>query len=86
MTEYVAPASLKAARAVGGDDWFVERMKVVCEIEDKSYSERLGYMVAYSLEEFIDVDEHMTVSTARVSDNKLKSAITTQYGKLEATV
>lgn len=78
------PATLKAARAVGGDDFFVVRLQVMCILEEKPYSERLAYMVANSLAAEIVVDEDMTVSTLAVTDNKLKSALNTQYAKLEA--
>lgn len=81
MTDF--PASLKAARAVNGDDWFIERMKVLCVLDGKTFSDRLAYMVAYSLADEIDVDDDYAVETGRVTDNKLKSAITTQSKKLE---
>lgn len=77
------PATLKAARAVGGCDFFMERLRVLCIIEAKPFSERLAYMVAYSLAGDIVVDEDMTVATVGVTDNKLKSALNTQYAKLE---
>ena len=77
-------ASLKAARAVDGDDWFVARMKVICVTEGIEYSQRLAYLVAISVAALIAVDEFMTVDTSGVDDNKLKSALTTQATKIGA--
>lgn len=77
------PASLKAARAVWGDDFFIERLKVVCSIEECEYSERLALMVANSVADQITVDGNMTVNTLGVDDSKLKSALRTQWNKLE---
>ena len=82
MTE--VSASLKAARAVDGDDWFVARMKVLCVTEGIEYSQRLAYLVALSVADKIVVDEFMTVDTSGVDDNKLKSALTTQATKIGA--
>ena len=78
-------ASLKAARAVDGDDWFVARMKVLCVTEGIEYSQRLAYLVALSVADKIQVDEFMTVDTSGVDDNKLKSALTTQATKIGAS-
>ena len=77
-------ASLKAARAVDGDDWFVARMKVICVTEGIEYSQRLAYLVALSVADKIVVDDFMTVVTSGVDDNKLKSALTTQATKIGA--
>ena len=77
-------ASLKAARAVDGDDYFVARMKVLCVTEAIEYSQRLAYMTALSVAGQIQVDEFMTVDTSGVDDNKLKSALTTQATKIGA--
>ena len=77
-------ASLKAARAVDGDDYFVARMKVLCVTEGIEYSQRLAYLVALSVADKIVVDEFMTVDTSGVDDNKLKSALTTQATKIGA--
>ena len=82
MTE--VSASLKAARAVDGDDYFVVRMKVLCVTEGIEYSQRLAYLVALSVADKIVVDEFMTVDTSGVDDNKLKSALTTQATKIGA--
>lgn len=82
MTE--VSASLKAARAVDGDDYFVARMKVLCVTEGIEYSQRLAYLVALSVAGQIQVDEFMTVDTSGVDDNKLKSALTTQATKIGA--
>ena len=82
MTE--VSASLKAARAVDGDDWFVARMKVLCVTEGIEYSQRLAYLVALSVAGQIQVDEFMTVDTSGADDNKLKSALTTQATKIGA--
>ena len=67
-------ASLKAARAVDGDDYFVARMKVLCVTEGIEYSQRLAYLVTLSVADKIVVDEFMTVTTAGVTDADLKSA------------
>ena len=77
-------ASLKAARAVDGDDYFVARMKVLCVTEGIEYSQRLAYLVALTVADKIVVDEFMTVDTSGVDDNKLKSALTTQATKIGA--
>ena len=77
-------ASLKAARAVDGDDWFVARMKVLCVTEGIEYSQRLAYLVALTVADKIVVDDFMTVNTSGVDDNKLKSALTTQATKIGA--
>ena len=77
-------ASLKAARAVDGDDYFVARMKVLCVTEGIEYTQRLAYMTALSVAGQIQVDEFMTVDTTGVDDNKLKSALTTQATKIGA--
>ena len=77
-------ASLKAARAVDGDDYFVARMKVLCVTEGIEYSQRLAYLVALSVADKIVVDDFMTVVTSGVDDNKLKSALTTQATKIGA--
>ena len=77
-------ASLKAARAVDGDDWFVARMKVLCVTEGIEYTHRLAYLTALSVAGQIQVDEFMTVDTSGVDDNKLKSALTTQAKKVAA--
>ena len=82
MTE--VSASLKAARAVDGDDWFVARMKVLCVTEGIEYSQRLAYLVALTVADKIVVDDFMTVDTSGVDDNKLKSALTTQATKIDA--
>ena len=67
-------ASLKAARAVDGDDWFVARMKVLCVTEGIEYSQRLAYLVALAVADKIVVDDFMTVNTAGVADADLESA------------
>ena len=67
-------ASLKAARAVDGDDWFVARMKVLCVTEGIEYTQRLAYLVALRAADNIVVDEFMAVTTAGVADADLKSA------------
>lgn len=69
------PDSLKAARAVDGDVWFVERLKVICTTENIDYSQRLAYMVAGAVAEHIEVDENLTVSTQDVTDTDLKDAV-----------
>ena len=73
MTE--VSASLKAARAVDGDDWFVARMKVLCVTEGIEYSQRLAYMTALSVADKIQVDEFMTVDTTGVTDDELHAAV-----------
>ena len=73
MTE--VSASLKAARAVDGDDWFVARMKVLCVTEGIEYSQRLAYLVALSAADKIQVDEFMTVDTTGVTDDELHAAV-----------
>ena len=77
-------ASLKAARAVDGDDYFVARMKVLCVTGGIEYSQRLAYLVALTVADKIMVDDFMTVDTSGVDDNKLKSALTTQATKIGA--
>lgn len=69
------PNSLKAARAVDGDDWFVERLKVICTTENIDYSQRLAYMVAVEVADHIVVDENLTVNTAGVTDEDLEAAV-----------
>ena len=68
------PNSLKAARAVDGDVWFIERLKVLCTVENMDYSHRLAYMVGIAVADHITVDENLTVNTAGVTDADLKSA------------
>ena len=73
MTE--VSASLKAARAVDGDDWFVARMKVLCITGNIEYSQRLAYLAALSVAPKIAVDEFMTVTTSDVTDEQLQAAV-----------
>ena len=84
MTE--VSASLKAARAVDGDDWFVARMNVICVTEGIEYSQRLAYLVALSVADKIVVDEFMTVDTSGVTDDELQAAVLTAASDLGAVI
>lgn len=66
---------LKVSRAVRGDDWFVERIKIACVLQGVDYSERLAMQVASAVVDHIDVDENMTVSTHRVTDTEIEAAV-----------
>lgn len=66
---------LKVARAVRGDDWFVERIRAACILAGVDYTERLAMQVAAAVADDIDIDADLAVSTSRVSDSAITDAL-----------
>lgn len=68
---------LKIARAVDGDDFFIQRIKIACEIKGKPYCRDLAIQVARDHPGGITLgDAHsMTVDTTGVTDSDIFATV-----------
>ena len=66
---------LKVSRAVDGDDWFVRRVQIACEVLGHEYTRDVAVKVALDHADHIDVDENYTVETVGVTDSMISETI-----------
>lgn len=70
-----AGALTKAARAVNGDDWFIERVQAACDLAGTTYTKHLGITVAMAVHESIVVATDMSVNAFSVTDEAIIAAV-----------
>lgn len=87
MTEVFGtmPPLLKMKRAIDGDDFFVGRVEMACELIGKNYSRKLLLAVAAAVVDDIELsgEDGTTVSTLNVSDEDIIEAV---LGFVEAEI
>jgi hypothetical protein len=66
---------LKISRAVDGDNWFVNRIKIACRMSSVYFTDHLAIFVALAVQDDILVDENKTVDTSGVSDDDIIAAV-----------
>lgn len=73
---------LKIARAVDGDDWYMQRLKMCAELENFELTRLLAVWTTNGVADSITLDEDMTVDTSGVTDNQIKNTMKTQHNRL----
>lgn len=68
---------LKIARAVRGDDFFSERVRVACDLAGAPFDAALLTRVARAVVDHIELsgEDGLTVSTAAVTDEEIIAAV-----------
>lgn len=66
---------LKIARAVDGDDWFVTRVRIACDLQSVTYTRDVALRVAQACASAITLDQFQTVDTTGVSDDQITAAV-----------
>lgn len=74
----IMPPLLKMKRAIDGDDFFVGRVEMACELLGKEFSRKLLLAVAAAVVDDIELsgEDGTTVSTFNVDDEDILTAVT----------
>lgn len=72
------PPLLRMKRAIDGDDFFVGRVEMACELLGQEFSRKLLLTVAAAVVEDIELsgEDGLTVSTRNVKDSDILAAVT----------
>ena len=72
------PPLLRMKRAIDGDDFFVGRVEMACELLGQEFSRKLLLTVAAAVVDDIELsgEDGLTVSTRNVKDSDILAAVT----------